>query len=301
MPEDLIADAAEKVGAEHLDYDKHLQDIVRDKRYWENKRQQIRLKEKKIEETLLKYELEMAEINKQRKEITHKAKSEAQQLLSDANARIENTIRQIKEAQAEKEKTKSIRKELQEFKDDIKEQPIMELKPKIKTPKKASVPSTKSEQLLLAVGVNVQMKGQDAIGKILEMQEKTAVVAFGQLKSTVKLAHLEPLSNTRAKKEQGNAHAHRTVTENVRQRKLNFKSEIDVRGMRGDEALQAVMYFVDDALIVGVSSVRILHGTGTGALRQMIRQYLGTVHGVNNYHDEHVQFGGAGITVVEIE
>jgi len=133
------------------------------------------------------------------------------------------------------------------------------------------------------------------------MQDKTAVVAFGQLKSAVKLTQLEPVSNNRLKKEQRSEHAPGTVTENVRQRKLHFKSEIDVRGMRGDEALQAVLYFIDDALMVGVSSVRILHGTGTGALRQLIRQYLGTVHGIRSYHDEHVQFGGAGITVVEIE
>ena len=115
LPEDLIAEAAEKVGSEHLDYDKHLQDIVRDKRYWENKRQQIRLKEKRLEETLAKYEAEMAVIDKQRKEITQKAKTEAQNLLNEANAKIENTIRQIKEAQAEKEKTKEVRKELKEF------------------------------------------------------------------------------------------------------------------------------------------------------------------------------------------
>ncbi|MBP1637547.1 MAG: Smr protein/MutS2, partial [Bacteroidetes bacterium] len=93
----------------------------------------------------------------------------------------------------------------------------------------------------------------------------------------------------------------KAVTDEVRQRKLTFKSEIDIRGMRGDEALQAVTYFIDDAIMVGISSVRILHGTGTGALRQLIRQYLATVNGVVNFHDENVQFGGAGITVIEFE
>ncbi|MDD4199233.1 MAG: endonuclease MutS2 [Paludibacter sp.] len=301
LPEDLIADAAAKVGSEHLDYDKHLQDIVRDKRYWEKKRQQIRQKEKKLEEVLAKYETEMADINRQKKEITQQAKAEAQQLLTDANAKIENTIRQIKEAQAEKEKTKTIRKELSEFRERIREQQVSEPKPKVKIPQKPSVQPVKTDKPVLATGMQVRLKGQQAVGKILEMQEKTAVVAFGQLKSTVKLNQLEPVSNNRLKKEQRSEHAPGTVTENVRQRKLHFKSEIDVRGMRGDEALQAVMYFIDDALMVGVSSVRILHGTGTGALRQLIRQYLGTVHGIRSYHDEHVQFGGAGITVVEIE
>lgn len=301
LPEDLIADAAAKVGSEHLDYDKHLQDIVRDKRYWEKKRQQIRQKEKQLEEVVAKYEAEMAEMNRQKKEITQKAKTEARQLLNDANAKIENTIRQIKEAQAEKEKTKIIRKELSEFSEKIKEQQGSETKQKVKLLQKTTSQSVKSDKPVLTSGMQVRLKGQQTFGKILEMQGKTAIVAFGQLKSTVKLDHLEFVSNNRLKKEQRNEHAPGTVTENVRQRKLQFKSEIDVRGMRGDEALQAVMYFVDDALMVGVASVRILHGTGTGALRQMIRQYLGTIDGISNYHDEHVQFGGAGITVIEFQ
>lgn len=302
LPEDLIADAADKVGSEHLDYDKHLQDIVRDKRYWENKRQQIRIKEKKLEELVLKYESDMAEINRQKKEITQKAKVEAQQLLADANAKIENTIRQIKETQADKEKTKIIRKELQDFKEKINIQPELEVrKPKIILQNRQKPPTVKEEKPLFAVGMQVRLKNQSATGTILELQDKNALVAFGQLKSTVKLSQLETISNNQLKKENRKHQAADTVTEEVRQRKLNFKSEIDVRGMRGEEALQAVMYFVDDALMVGVSSVRILHGTGTGALRQLIRQYLGTVHGVKSTRDEHVQFGGAGITIVELD
>ena len=306
LPEDLIAEAADKVGAEHLDYDKHLQDIVRDKRYWENKRQQIRQKEKKLEETLERYEAEMAGIDKQRKEITQKAKAEAQNLLSEANAKIENTIRQIKEAGAEKEKTKQIRKEFEEFRSPLNPPKGDLKKPNLQISKKNVERSDSSPSGRLGgafeIGSNVRMKGQNAIGKIIEIQDKQAVVAFGQMKSTVKLAKLEMISNTQLKKEAkkyeslGNG-----ATDEVRQRKLTFKSEIDVRGMRVDEALQAVMYFIDDAVMVGIASVRILHGTGTGALRQMIRQYMGTVHGVKTYRDEHIQFGGAGITVVEFD
>ena len=314
LPEDLIAEAADKVGAEHLDYDKHLQDIVRDKRYWENKRQQIRQKEKKLEETLEKYEAEMAGIDKQRKEITQKAKAEAQNLLSETNAKIENTIRQIKEADAEKEKTRLVRKELEDFKSKIgkeetqsvtgrdRSRPILNKKTQpTKVDRSQPVPTPNPESEILKIGSNVRMKGQTATGKIIEILDKQAVVAFGQMKSTVKLIKLESVSNSQLKKETkkyeslGNG-----ATDEVRQRKLTFKSEIDVRGMRVDEALQAVMYFIDDSVMVGVASVRILHGTGTGALRQMIRQYL-AVHGVKTYHDEHIQFGGAGITVVEFE
>ena len=316
LPEDLIAEAAEKVGSDRMDYDKHLQDIVRDKRYWENKRRDIRLKEKKLEETLAKYEANMSDIDKVRKEITQKARQEAQTLLNETNARIENTIRQIKEAQAEKEKTKEVRKELEDYKTRINVQNSVNSSASNtvqrhtgdKTPiKKPQTRNTERETQnakheTLKSGSNVRLKGQSTTGVILEIQDKNAIVAFGQMKSTVKLSKLEAVSNTQIKKEQRKyENLGNSSTDEVRQRKLTFTSEIDVRGMRGDEALQAVTYFIDDAVMVGVASVRILHGTGTGALRQMIRQYLGTVNGVRTYRDEHVQFGGAGITIVEFD
>ncbi len=297
LPEDLIADASEKVGAEHLDYDKNLQDIVRDKRYWERKRQEIRRKEKRLEETLAKYEAELEVTEKKRKEITRQAQQAAEDLLKSANAKIENTIRQIIEAKAEKEKTKKARKELTEFQEKLETRRTKNEERSIKKKEKRIKTTTKLE-----TNTSVRLKGQSAIGTIIEIQDKQAVVAFGQMKTTVKLNQLEAISNNQQKKEiRKYEHLGKVVSDEVRERKLNFKSEIDVRGMRGDEALQAVTYFIDDALMVGVTSVRILHGTGTGALRELIRQYLGTVHGVKKYHDEHVQFGGAGITVVEME
>ena len=303
LPEDLIADAAKKVGLEHLDYDKHLQDIVRDKRYWERKRMEIRQKEKRLEETLEKYETELGLTEKKRKEITTRAKAEAENLLKETNAKIENTIRTIIEAQADKEKTRTVRKELEEFKIKLTEKKIPTSKPKAKFEVKKSVIEPKIEnRITFESGSLVRLKGQTAVGTILELHEKQAVVAFGQLKSTVKLSQLEAASNHQSKKEKRKFESLGTpASDEVRQRKLTFKSEIDVRGMRGDEALQAVIYFIDDAVMVGVASVRILHGTGTGALRQLIRQYLNTVSGVIRFRDEHVQFGGAGITVVEFE
>ena len=311
LPEDLIAEAAEKVGAEHLDYDKHLQDIVRDKRYWENKRQQIRQKEKRLEEMLEKYETEIGSIDKQRKEITNKAKADAKNLLSDANAKIENTIRQIKEADAEKSKTQMARKALDDFKEQVlKEEANQSIKgfknhSPIKFEKKKVEPvstNNTKEKEVLVIGSTVRLIGQTANGVILDIQDKQAIVGFGNLKSTVKLNRLEPISNNQIKKEAKKyENLGNTSSDEVRQRKLTFSSEIDVRGMRGDEALQAVMYFIDDALMVSVANVRILHGTGTGILRQLIRQYLATVNGVKRYRDEHIQLGGAGITVVEFE
>lgn len=312
LPENVIQAATDKVGTDHIDYDKHLQDIVRDKRYWENKRQQIRLKEKRLEELEQKYETELKGIDSQRKEIVRKAKADAASLLSDTNAKIENTIREIKEAHAEKEKTRAIRKGLEEFKQnlqtenaeqDVLSRKIEKLKEK-EQQKQAKKPILKNKQNFqpeqIAVGDSVRLKGQTNIGEVLEIQDKSAVISFGQLKSTVKIANLEKLSRTQVKKQTRQiAVLGSSTSEDIRQRKLHFKQDIDVRGMRVDEALQAITYFIDDALVIGVGQVRILHGTGTGALRQVIRQYLSSVQGVTHFKDEHVQLGGAGITVVE--
>lgn len=307
LPESVIAEASEKVGADYINMDKYLQDIARDKRYWETKRQNIRQKEKRIEELEAKYESELSAINAQRKEVVRQAKSESKQMLEQANAMIENTIRKIKEAQAEKEKTKEIRKEFERFKSEnsdeanVSENSIDKKIAKLKEKQRQKGQGPQSKELAaLKIGDNVRIKGQNGAGEIIELQGKNAVVAFGMLKTSVKVDKLERVSKTQIKKEmKRSSFVSVDTTEDIRQRSLNFKREIDVRGMRGDEALQAVQYFVDDALILNVDRIRILHGTGTGALRQIIREYLNTVHGVSSFHDEHVQFGGAGITVVE--
>jgi DNA mismatch repair protein MutS2 len=307
LPESVIAEASEKVGADYINMDKYLQDIARDKRYWETKRQNIRQKEKRIEELEAKYESELSAINAQRKEVVRQAKSESKQMLEQANAMIENTIRKIKEAQAEKEKTKEIRKEFERFKSEnsdeanVSENSIDKKIAKLRDKQQQKGQTAQSKELAaLKIGDNVRIKGQNGAGEIIELQGKNAVVAFGMLKTSVKVDKLERVSKTQIKKEmKRSSFVSVDTTEDIRQRSLNFKREIDVRGMRGDEALQAVQYFVDDALILSVDRIRILHGTGTGALRQIIREYLNTVHGVSSFHDEHVQFGGAGITVVE--
>mgnify|MGYP003291984167 FL=1 len=307
LPESVIAEASVKVGADYINMDKYLQDIARDKRYWETKRQNIRQKEKRIEELEAKYESELSAINAQRKEVVRQAKSESKQMLEQANAMIENTIRKIKEAQAEKEKTKEIRKEFERFKSEnsddanVPENSIDKKIAKLKEKQRQKGQGPQSKELAaLKIGDNVRIKGQNGAGEIIELQGKNAVVAFGMLKTSVKVDKLERVSKTQIKKEmKRSSFVSVDTTEDIRQRSLNFKREIDVRGMRGDEALQAVQYFVDDALILNVDRIRILHGTGTGALRQIIREYLNTVHGVSSFHDEHVQFGGAGITVVE--
>ena len=276
LPEDVIADASEIVGSEYIQSDKYLQDIVRDKRYWETKRQNIRRREKQMEETIARYERELEELDRSRKEILKKAKEDAGRLLEESNARIENTIRTIKEAQAEKE-----RKERQGNEPSV--QPVVKIKP-------------------IGAGDYVRIKGQTSVGQVMELNGKNAVVMFGLMKTNVKADRLERAdapkqTNTMAKA----TFVSSETQDRMYEKKLNFKQDIDVRGMRGDEAVQAVTYFIDDAILVGVSRVRILHGTGSGILRTLIRQYLATVPGVADFKDEHVQFGGAGITVVDLK
>ncbi len=312
LPEGVIAAAVDKVGAEHADYDKHLQDIVRDKRYWEKKRQSVRQREKQLEDTIAKYEKRFGEIKQERRDILDAAKMEAKEMLRSTNATIENTIRTIRESQAEKEATKEARKGMKDYEQTLHQESESVVPKKLREKRKKQKPTSvvteeaKPEVMELTVGCDVRVKGQNMLGKVVELQEKTAVVAIGLLKSTISRSKLEVVSKTQLKREgrvsaiKPVQHTVSNVTESVRERKLAFKHDIDVRGMRVDEALQAVTYFIDDAIMVSAGTVRILHGTGTGALRQMLRQYLNTVHGVKRFRDEHVQFGGAGITVVDL-
>lgn len=283
LPEEVINLAAEIVGKEHLEYDKNLQDIVRDKRYWENKRQQVRIKEKKLETTNKALQDRLEAIEKERKEIIRKAKQEAKDLIQDTNATIENTIRQIKQAKADKEKTKAIRRSLEEKKSELNDKPKVE-KPVIQT--------TNEE---IKVGDNV-VYGEH-IGVVMSISGKKAIVALGEISSTINLGLLKKAKRKDIRKQEQRTVSTLSSIETLRQRQLKFKTQIDIRGMRLDEAMQTIMYYIDDAMMVGVSEVRILHGTGTGALKQMVREYLSTIGGIT-FKDEHVQLGGAGITVV---
>ena len=332
LPEEVIADASEIVGSDYINSDKYLQDIVRDKRYWQNKRQSIHQREKVMEETIARYERELQELHQERKDILRNAKSEAEQLVQEANARIEGTIKGIKEAQAEKEETKKIRQELADFRKQLQEQEAQKAEDKIarkmeklrerqqrkkdKKSEKDKTPASSAEeqaamkaqreaelQAQLTEGATVRLKGQKTVGTIIEIHGKDATVVFGNIKTTVKLNRLEPVQPPTKHPDitQKATYLSEQTQDSMHDRKLNFKQDIDVRGMRGDEAIQAVTYFIDDAILIGVSRVRILHGTGTGILRTLIRQYLQGVNGVKDFHDEHVQFGGAGITVVDLE
>ncbi len=303
LPEAIIADAEEIVGSDYINLDKYLLDIARDKRYWENKRMSIRQKEKKIESRLAQYEEDAEQLREKRREIIAEAKEEARKILDGSNAAIERTIHEIRRAQAEKESTIEARRKLREekeglLKSDNKENELLKKAPKRR--KDSTKQRQPSDTEPIRVDDNVKLDGQGTVGKVLAINGKKATVAFGMLQTEVQLSRLRRTVAQVQTGAKAGASLVGATSDAQRQRQLNFKQEIDLRGMRVDEAVQAVTYYIDDAIRFNAERVRILHGTGTGALRQYIRQYLDTIQGVKSYHDEHVQFGGAGITVVEL-
>ena len=319
LPKEILEDAAAKVGEDHINYDKHLKDIARDKRYWEEKRRKIHENEKRLDEVVEKYSNELSEASRIRKEIIREAQQKAQEIIADANAAVEKTIREIRENQAEKEKTREIRRRMEEEKQRLlsekqneEEERIRKKIEKLKNreknrkEKKQNQPETspqhKEAAPIFQKGDYVKLPN-NAIGEILEIDDKNAVVALGQLHTKVKVSQLQKASATQAKRiarPQIQA-SYANIRENISQKRMTFKPDIDLRGMRGDEALQRVISFLDEAIMLGYRDIRILHGTGTGALRQLIRQYLSTNPVVATYADEQVQLGGTGITVVQLD
>ncbi len=322
LPENILSNAKEKIGQEHVDYDKNLREIVRDKRYWEQKRNTIRINEKKLADVLERYQLDLQNVKKERKEIIDQAKREAEHLLSNANKEIENTIRTIKETQANKEKTKLARKKLDDFKElatdnhknsekidrkirQIEEREKRKANRKNKKETQEEVASKlrpKKEIIPIQVGDNVRLKGQITPGEVLKVQGKEATVAFGSLSTTVKLNRLEIVSNKTAKRANtlNPMASSSNVGDQVRERKLTFKPYIDVRGKRTEEAIQLVINHLDEAVICEAPQVKILHGKGNGILRHMIREQLNTLPFIDSFKDEDLQYGGSGITVVHL-
>ena len=318
LPEQILLAATEKIGKDHIDFDKHLRDIVRDKRYWETKRQKIRKVEKSLDDLAEKYENDLGSLEKQRKEILQKARQEAEQVLAEANKRIENTIREIRESQADKEKTKLIRAKLTDFKkevddssqnqDDFINQKIQKLKEKEsrrnknKPEKKPLIQKEKKpEPEEWKAGDKVMLDGNNTVGEILELNEKNAVVAFGHIRTSVSRSKLQKISGNEAKKIQRTYNQTMSnINKDLSEKRMNFKREIDVRGQRGEEALQTILAFLDDAIMLDYSEIRILHGKGNGILKEMIRNFLKAEPIVKSMRDEHVQFGGSGITIVEL-
>lgn len=300
LPLEIIDQAKQIVGTDYVNIDKYLLDIARDRRYWENKRMAIRQKEKKIETVLADYEAQADDLRAHRREILSQAKEEARRIVEGSNAAIERTIHEIRRVQADRDSTRQLRQELhadqQRIQSSSTDHPLLAKAPKTK--KKPTQTPESTAQKPIQVGDFVKLQGQETPGRVLDIQGKNATVGFGMLRTTVKLDRLRP--TLQRPKLDAPTQVTLATAEQHHQRRLNFKQEIDVRGMRAEDAILAVTYFIDDAIRFSAQRVRILHGTGTGALRQAIRQYLSTVGGIRSFDDEDIRLGGAGITVVTL-
>lgn len=332
LGEQIVRRAEEKAGNDFIDLERQLRKVSRNRRKLEATLTKIKFTDKNLEDVTERYSRELSEIQRTKKEILDSAKKEAEQILAEANRRIENTIKSIKESQAEKERTKQARQNLKEFSANLSntassprdadiEKKIAQLEQRKKrqqqrkaeklskgaaaaSGEKDSLKSARKE-LVLEVGAKVKVSGSELIGTVLKIDRKWLTIGVGEISSRVKISDVKVISNAEFQKSANESKALRhnllNVDENITERKLKFKNEIDLRGERLGDALDKVARFIDDALLVNASDLRILHGKGSGVLREEIRKYLKTIPDVKEFYDEDVRFGGAGITVVKLK
>ena len=326
LPENIVKDAETRAGEEFVGMERNLRKIVRNRRALDEKLQKIKNTDKTLDSITERYQKELEGIKQTKKEILDQAKKEAMEIVQGANKTIENMIRTIKESQADKEKTSVARKDLQEFitalqtkkeseqknHDDYLDKKLKQLserKRKSAARKNGiaqeAVRET-SEQFRsgpLKVGEKVKVKDNGMVGEVVRVSNKAVTVAVGNITSKMPLDKVERISSNEYKAARKESVTPRSVIDNsgLRERRLRFSPELDVRGERVSDALDIVIHYIDDAVMLGVGSVRIIHGKGTGALRDELQKYLRTVPGVGSVHDEHIQFGGSGVTIVEFE
>jgi len=331
LNEEILQHATDKVGKKHIDFDKNLKDIIRDKRYYANKRKNIRHKEKQLENLMAKYSADLKSLEHSKKEILKNYEDQAKSTLSGLNKKIENTIQEIRKNQAEKEITRQLREQLEDVKstyirnnqDKLKqidskiESLTSQKKPgqdqKDKQQGKTGRSSQKEQQRKtekyqesvdkgFQPGDKVKITGQETAGEIIEVKSGKVLVAFGNIKTMADKDKLIPITSQEYK-QKNKRNKSVIISEQLedKQQKLNFKPNIDIRGKRIDEALQELSSFLDKAIVSDYKELRILHGKGNGTLRQATRDYLNTVEFVNHFKDEHIERGGSGITVVWID
>lgn len=338
LPEEIIKDAENRAGEEFVGIERNLRKIARNKRVLDEKIQKIRNTDKTLESITDKYQKELEDIRKKRQEIIDEAKREAEDIVKGANRQVEHTIRTIKEKQAEKSQTRKARADLQDFVNALaakKEQDQQDrdsyLEDKLRKvnerqqrqlARKNKRATTEDQQRMneeaeksrmissfrsgpLQVGEKVRIKANGMVGEVSIVSDKAVTVIIGNIKSKMPLDKVERITSNEYKSAVKAAPKPVTQTtsmdSSISERKLNFKMELDVRGQRVNEALDNVMHYIDDAIMLNVSSVRIIHGKGTGALRDEIQRFLRATPGVVSAKDESVQLGGSGVTVVTFD
>lgn len=326
LPQSVVKYAEERAGGEFVDLEKNLKKIARNRRMLDEKLARIKSTDKTLENITDRYQKELADIQALRKSIISEAKEEAARLLADANRKIEVTIKEIKESQAEKEKTKAVRRELNTFSKGVSvesgsesneriERKMEQLKKRkerreerradkskegVLKEKVSSVVVDKRDETILP-GDKVKIKGGDLTGEVIRIDGKDVSVAIGNIISKMALLRVEKISAKEFKEATKPVNTYTSASSSLSERRLNFKPSIDVRGQRADEALESVSRFIDDAIMIGIGEVKILHGKGNGILKEEIRKYLKSVPGVFSAKDELLEMGGSGITVVKFD
>ncbi len=332
LPETIVKDAEERAGSGFVSIERNLRQIARSKRILDEKLARIKSTDKTLESLTDKYHKELGDIKQLRKEIIDEARAEAREIIDQSNRKVEQTIREIKEAQAERDKTRVIRKDLEQYRQQMESSAESELEQRItrkmeqivarkerekerkerrkseaqrQEETKARAAASKERSVSdkpLQMGDKVRIKGSELVGEITQISDKTIAVAVGNIISKMAPSKVERISNQQYKESTRFSKPQSIITSaSISERRLNFKPSIDIRGERLDSALDIVTRFIDDALMVGLSEVKILHGKGDGVLREEIRKYLKTVPGVSSLRDEVLQLGGAGITVVTLD
>lgn len=319
LPDPVIQRASELVGDKHIQFDKHLREISRDKRYWENKRQKIRQTSKEIDEILSKYADTITATEKERKKIIQETKIKSEEILSGINKKIEQSIREIRESQAEKLRVKDIRDNLGAMRDSVTaemdqslargaeriknaEQESLQVRKKI-LHEKPVAPANKAPDPVSpwSIGSKIRLKDKEIFAEILETRGKSLLIAMGQMITTIPVDQAEPVSENEFSKATGMKSYGTSFTGvDMQNRRLSFSPSLDIRGLRADEALRKVTEFIDEAVMVGSGELRILHGKGDGILRHIIRDYLSGVDVVSRFDDEDIRLGGTGITIVKL-
>ena len=337
LPENIIKDAENRAGEEFVGIERNLRKIARNRKALDEKLERIRNTDKTLENITDKYQKELQQIRSLKKDILDQARKEAEEIIKGANRQVENTIKTIKESQAAKEETQEARKGLQDFmsilaarkeqeqkaKDDYIEKKIQQLDARRERQKQRKAQradenaqkeireqQAEKERLEafrtapLKVGEKIRVKENGMVGEVTKVSAKAVTVIIGNISSKMPLDKVERITSNEFKsavKETVRPVSAIKVDSSINERKLNFSTELDVRGERLNDAVEKVTRYIDDAIMLSISSVRIIHGKGTGVLRDELQKLIRTMPGVASVRDEHIQFGGTGVTIVTFE
>jgi len=320
LPEEVVEEASGLIGEKQVRFDKHLREISRDKRYWENKRQKIRLASNEVDRLLEQYTAILSQTEKERKKILTETRQLAEAMMADINRKIEKAVREIRESQADKEKVKIVRRDLEGMRDTVEKaigESISEGDQKIDRVKKEKTRISSKLDLdktpdpgealtlpgvpMWIPGQKIRIRDREIFGEIIEARGESLLVSMGQMLTTLRADQVEAISSAEFERATGKpAGGASSFGFDLEQRKLSFTPNLDIRGLRGDEALQKVTEFIDEAIMVGSTELRILHGKGDGILRHLVRELLSGIDVVSKFEDEDIRFGGTGITLVRL-